>query len=107
MSSFKWSLGAPLLLAVLGGQCRRTATSAAESAATGGVARSRDLVAVVASADAAPAVAAKTVRVPASLVDETGQLEMSGLAYSAAINRYIVVSDDTGRKEKGTRHAPW
>ena len=110
MSNSRWALGAPLVLAALGGQCRRTASSAPGSAATGGVARSADsvaIVAVVAPGDAAPPFAAKAVKVPASLVDESGQLELSGLAYSAAINRYIVVSDDTGRKDKGTRHAPW
>jgi hypothetical protein len=45
--------------------------------------------------------------VPAGLREKTGAVEPSGIAWSQALGRYLIVSDDTGRKRDGTRHAPW
>lgn len=46
------------------------------------------------------------MRVPPALAAETSMPEPSGIAWSAALQRYLLVSDDTGLAEKGTRHAP-
>jgi hypothetical protein len=55
--------------------------------------------------DGDPAV--QSIALPASLAAETSVPELSGIAWSQSLQRYIVVSDDTGRPEDGTRHAPW
>ncbi len=47
------------------------------------------------------------LRVPEELLAVTSMPEASGVVWSPALSRYLVVSDDTGIKEKGTNHAPW
>lgn len=47
------------------------------------------------------------LRVPEALLEKTSMPEASGVVWSPALSRYLVVSDDTGIKEKGTNHAPW
>lgn len=54
---------------------------------------------------AEPAPAPMTV--PAALLARTSMPEPSGIVWSAPLNRYILVSDDTGDKQQGTNHAPW
>lgn len=48
----------------------------------------------------------RRARVPAELLQATRNPEPSGLAWSAFLQRYLVVSDDTGLKRLGTNHAP-
>lgn len=48
----------------------------------------------------------RPVRVPAALLDVTSPPELSGLVFSAALSRWLLVSDDTGLARRGTRHAP-
>jgi len=58
---------------------------------------------------ASPAVEPPTlhpVKVPPGLAAVTTVPEFSGLAWSPTLERYLVVSDDTGRKETQTNHAP-
>jgi len=47
------------------------------------------------------------VAVPARLSVATSPPELSGLAWSPALERYLVVSDDTGLEVAGTKHAPF
>jgi hypothetical protein len=49
----------------------------------------------------------KVLSVPDTLLARTSMPEPSGIVWSAALSRYLVVSDDTGEKESGTNHAPW
>lgn len=53
---------------------------------------------------AAPAL--REIRVPPALAAVTSAPELSGLVWSAALGRYLVVSDDTGVAARGTAHAP-
>ncbi len=45
------------------------------------------------------------IRVPSELRRENERLEPSGVVWSAELDRYLVVSDDTGTK--GRKHRPW
>jgi len=99
------AIAAALILAVSGGcHCSRATTSSSgperppsvETATSSGVAVTSD-----------PSPTVVEVRVPPHLSKQAGPLELSGVAYSAALGRYLLVSDDTGRKARGTRHAPW
>jgi len=45
--------------------------------------------------------------VPPALAARNSNPEPSGIAWSAKLSRYLVVSDDTGRKDEGSYHAPW
>ena len=47
------------------------------------------------------------VTVPPELLARTSMPELSGIAWSPALSRYLVISDDTGDKQQGTNHAPW
>jgi hypothetical protein len=47
------------------------------------------------------------VQVPSALAALTSNPELSGIAWSSALQRYIVVSDDTGKSSDGTAHRPW
>lgn len=47
------------------------------------------------------------VTVPPAILTISTMPELSGLVYSRALDRYLVISDDTGKKELGTAHAPW
>jgi hypothetical protein len=49
----------------------------------------------------------RPLKIPPGLTAVTSMPEPSGLAYSAALNRYLVVSDDTGLVEERTQHAPF
>ena len=49
----------------------------------------------------------RPVEVPARLAAMTSQPELSGIAWSLTLQRYLVVSDDTGLKDAGTNHAPF
>ena len=46
------------------------------------------------------------VEVPPSLAAITSTPELSGLAWSSTLSRYLVVSDDTGLKSERTAHLP-
>jgi hypothetical protein len=48
----------------------------------------------------------KTINVPAALASVTSNPELSGVAWSAALDRYLVVTDDAGLRERGTNHRP-
>jgi hypothetical protein len=56
---------------------------------------------------AAPERSPQPVKVPAALAASTSPPELSGLAWSPSLQRYLVVSDDTGLAEEGTQHAPF
>lgn len=47
------------------------------------------------------------LRVPEELLAVTSMPEASGVVWSPALSRYLVISDDTGLKDKGTNHSPW
>jgi hypothetical protein len=49
----------------------------------------------------------KDLLVPARLREKTCPIEASGIAWCPALQRYLIVSDDTGLKLDGTRHAAW
>lgn len=46
------------------------------------------------------------LRVPPALAQVTSPPEPSGIAFCSALDRYLVVSDDTGRREQATSHRP-
>ncbi len=48
----------------------------------------------------------REIAVPPALAAVTSAPELSGAVWSAALDRYLVVSDDTGLPERGTAHAP-
>src|SRR5512142_1478538 len=54
----------------------------------------------------APAPALHELRVPPALAEVTSAPEPSGITFCPALDRYLVVSDDTGRREQGTSHQP-
>ncbi|HMU39444.1 MAG TPA: hypothetical protein PKE31_10555 [Pseudomonadota bacterium] len=41
------------------------------------------------------------------LLAQTSMPEASGVVWNTQLQRYLVISDDTGKKELGTNHAPW
>lgn len=45
--------------------------------------------------------------VPGALLASTSMPEPSGIVWSPALSRYLIISDDTGDKQQGTNHAPW
>ena len=47
------------------------------------------------------------VTVPEALLARTSMPEPSGIVWSPALSRYLIISDDTGNKASGTNHAPW
>lgn len=47
------------------------------------------------------------ITVPAALLTFTSMPEPSGVVFSRTLGRYLIVSDDTGDKLRGTNHAPW
>lgn len=51
--------------------------------------------------------AVRTLGVPAELTRVTSNPEPSGIVWSPTLRRYLVVTDDTGLRSQGTRHAPW
>lgn len=55
----------------------------------------------------APAPQALPVMVPPGLAAMTSPPELSGLAWSPALERFLVASDDTGLDDAGTNHAPF
>ncbi len=48
----------------------------------------------------------RPVRVPPEIAAVTCAPELSGLVWSAPLDRFLAVSDDTGLAERGQRHAP-
>ncbi len=50
--------------------------------------------------------ALREIAVPPALAEVTSAPELSGAVWSAALDRYLVVSDDTGLSARGTAHAP-
>ena len=48
----------------------------------------------------------KKISIPAALLRKT-RFEPSGIAWSAELNRYLIVSDDTGINDSATEHAPY
>lgn len=51
-------------------------------------------------------VAPLPVIVPPALTTTTSQPELSGLVWSGPLQRYLVVTDDSGHSDQGTRHTP-
>ena len=49
----------------------------------------------------------RTLEVPVELARVTSNPEPSGIVWSPTLRRYLVVSDDTGYRSQGTRHAAW
>lgn len=47
------------------------------------------------------------ITVPAALLAITSMPEPSGVVFSPTLQRYLIVSDDSGDKLGGTNHAPW
>lgn len=45
--------------------------------------------------------------VPAALTEKTCAPELSGIAWAPALQRYLVLSDDTGKLDTPSWHAPW
>lgn len=45
--------------------------------------------------------------VPAALLERTCPPELSGITWVPALGRYLAVSDDTGKLDTATWHAPW
>ena len=61
------------------------------------------LVSIAARADE-PLV--RTIDIPADLASMTSNPELSGVVWSASLGRYLVVTDDSGLRAKGTNHLP-
>jgi hypothetical protein len=53
------------------------------------------------------AIDVRDVQVPAPLLRRTANPELSGLVWAPTLERYLVLSDDTGLEKAGTHHAPW
>lgn len=70
-------------------------------------AASVSLLAALLVADVAAAPVPREVIVPPALVRVTAAPELSGLVWSSALARYLVVTDDAGLRALGTSHAPW
>lgn len=49
----------------------------------------------------------RAIDVPAALKAITTHPELSGIAWCPPLKRYLIVSDDTGKDEDGTKHAPF
>src|ERR1041385_4823353 len=52
----------------------------------------------------APSDAPSAIEVPTALQRENGTIEPSGVVWAAPLNRYLVVSDDTGTEDR--KHLP-
>jgi hypothetical protein len=63
------------------------------------------LIALVLAAETQTAPLA-AVKVPAKLLEVTSNPEFSGIVWSAARRRYLVVTDDSGRRSEGSNHQP-
>ena len=48
----------------------------------------------------------RTIAVPPDLAAVTSNPELSGIVWSPSLRRYLVVTDDSGLREKGSYHAP-
>jgi hypothetical protein len=59
------------------------------------------------AAPARPTGEARPIVVPAELSKRSVNPEASGIVWCPQLSRYLVVSDDIGRKADGTAHAPW
>lgn len=46
------------------------------------------------------------IKVPVELANITSNPELSGLVWSRELDRYLVVTDDSGLRDKGTNHRP-
>lgn len=57
------------------------------------------------ASDVAASPAPASIHVPPDLLRDNKQIEASGIVWAPPLERYLVVSDDTGRK--GRRHSPW
>jgi len=77
-----------------------------EGAVSGLAAKSSAAPAVV-KATAGPPPAPRAAQIPAALRAHAPQLEMSGLAWSATLDRYLVVVDDSIDLAQDARHAPF
>jgi hypothetical protein len=49
----------------------------------------------------------RTIHVPAGLKASTSNPELSGIVWCPPLKRYLVVSDDAGKEEEGTKHSPF
>lgn len=67
----------------------------------------RSVLLFLAAAVPEPRPQPQPVSVPARLGEVTRAPELSGLVWSPALGRYLVVSDDTGLEDSGTNHAPF
>jgi len=89
--------------ALLCGLAGGAATRAAGPAGAPG----RSAVAATAAAGTPAGGEPRAALIPAALRARTPQLEMSGLAWSAALDRYLVVVDDSIDLTEDERHAPF
>jgi hypothetical protein len=48
----------------------------------------------------------RAISVPAELLARTSNPELSGIVWSPSLRRYLVVTDDSGLRDKGTNHEP-
>jgi hypothetical protein len=48
----------------------------------------------------------RTITVPPELAAVTSNPELSGVVWSPSLRRYLLVTDDSGRRDKGTNHQP-
>jgi hypothetical protein len=48
----------------------------------------------------------RTITVPAELAAVTSNPELSGIVWSPSLRRYLLVTDDSGRRDQGTNHEP-
>jgi hypothetical protein len=49
----------------------------------------------------------RPIAVPPELAKVTSNPELSGIVWSPARRRYLLVSDDSGLRDQGSNHAPW
>ncbi len=59
-----------------------------------------------AQAGTSPAAVIRPIDVPAALLARTTNPELSGVVFSGRLQRYLVVSDDTGLREQDSNHVP-
>ncbi len=60
---------------------------------------------ILASGTAVARSAPARIEVPGALLRDNASIEPSGIAWSAALDRYLIVSDDTGTEDR--KHRPW
>jgi hypothetical protein len=95
--------GAVLVAAVCWGEGAFTSAAARPSAAPAAVGAKPAVTKLAAGPPPTP----RAAQIPAALRAHAPQLEMSGLAWSATLDRYLVVVDDSVDLTANARHAPF